>query len=214
MAIVNIYALDDNASLEDGLFDVVTDDYKASIQKFLPFGLAWNIKKGGLMDKLYCAMAYEPSRVERRGRDLIEEMDVRTTQELLEDWERVLGLPGDCSPVVVQTDDDRREAAHAKLANKSSSNEQFFLDLAANLGYPGATIRHEHNPFECGISACGDALQGWQGGWTYTWTLIAGVSTPNDALLQCLLREAAQAHVTLHFEYPGQAAGVFIIESP
>ena len=216
---VDLYALDDNAALDDGLFDVVTDDYKFSILQFLPQGLAWNPTPGGLMDKLFCALSFEPSRVERRGLDLLEEYDPRTTQELLEDWERVLDLPGDCDPPGTQTDDERRAAVLAKLTQQAFSSVPFFLDLASDLGYPSAQIIHEHDPFECGISVCGDALKGDEGHWTYTWTLITGATSANDAILQCLVREAAQAHVVVHFVYPGQTyPGVvpadFIIENP
>lgn len=219
MATVDLYALGYSGSIDDSPFDVVTSDYKYSLWQFLLQGLAWKPKPGGLMDKLFCALSYEPSRVERRALDLLEEYDPATMQELLEDWERVLNLPGDCVEPSTQTEDDRREAILAKLTQSSASSEPFFLQLASDLGYASASIVHEHNPFECGVSACGDPLQHDEGGWTYTWTLIAGDTTPNDGILQCLIREVAQAHVTVHFVYPGQtypgeSPADFIIESP
>lgn len=214
MATVALYALDESATIDDALFDVTDKDYKPTVLSLLPFGLAWNPTPNGLMDKLLCALAKMPSRVEKRGLTLIEEMDVRTTEELLDDWERVLGLPGDCDEDPPTTLEDRREAAHAKLTGRDEINEGFFLNLAEDLGYPGATIRPEHNPFQMGVSVMGDSFYSDGGHWTYTFTLILANSTPNDGQLQCLVREYAQAHEIVHFEYPGQAAGVYIIEGP
>ncbi len=213
MATVELFALDESATIDDALFDVTTEDYKPTVIQVLPDGLAWKPTPSGKMDKLFCAWSKEPSRVEKRGADLIEEMDVRTTEELLPDWERNLGLPGSCTNPPT-TLDDRREAAHAKLTGRDIRNEQFFLDLAADLGYPNASIRREHNPFQMGVSDMGDAFYSDGGHWTYTWTLILLTSTDNDGALQCQMRENAQAHEVVHFEYPGQAAGVFIIENP
>lgn len=214
MPVVDIFAEDYSGTIDATTFDVVSDDYKRVVPQFLPLGLAWKVKPGGTMDKLHCALAKEPSRVEFRGLNVLEEFDPRTSQELLEDWERVLGLPDPCDDDPSTVLADRQEAAHAKLTARDEVNESFFIELADDLGYPGATIRQEHAPFECGISDCGDALQGWQGHWTYTWTLILLNSTDNDKTLQCLVRLYAQAHIIVHFEYPGQAAGVFIIEAP
>jgi len=214
MAAVELFTLDESAAIDDALFDVTTEDYKPTVAQLLPLGLAWKVKPGGFMEKLLCALSKEPSRVEKRGLDLIEEMDVRTTEELIDDWERVLGLPGDCDPNPPTLLEDRQEAAHAKLTSRDEINAGFFITLAANLGYPGATIRTEYDPFQMGVSAMGDAFFSDGGHWTYTWTLILLNSTDNDAILQCLVRESAQAHVIVHFEYPGQGVGVFIIENP
>jgi uncharacterized protein YmfQ (DUF2313 family) len=206
----DLFGLEDSASLDDGIFDVVTKDYAHTILQFYPNGRAWIIKLKGVFDNLLCAWSFEPSRVERRGRDLISESDPLKTQELLEDWERVLGLPGDCEEPP-STLEGRQSAVHAKLTQKSFSSITFFLRLADRLGYPFAIIRNEHKPFQCGISVCGDALQGHHGHWTYTWTLITNDTTENDATLRCLVREAAQAHAIVHFEFPGQET---IVEAP
>jgi uncharacterized protein YmfQ (DUF2313 family) len=202
---VDFQSLDENATEDQGVFDVTTDDYCPTWPQLLPRGFAWKPKPGGIMDRLFCALAQEASRIERRGRDLIEEMDPRTTQELLEDWERVLALPGPCVENPPTTVEGRRAAVHAKLANQQFSSRTFFLELAEDLGYPNATISSLHDPFICGGSVCGDPLQGHHGSWTYAWLFTANDTSENDEQLRCLIRESAQAHVIVHFDFPGQS---------
>jgi uncharacterized protein YmfQ (DUF2313 family) len=203
MPFVDIYGDDYIATLDDGIIDIVTEDYCEVLPKFLPKGRAWKIRPDGMMAKLFCALGYEFSRIERRGRDVLDEADPRTTQELLEDWERVLALPGHCQnpPTTVE---GRQAAIHAKLTQLPPSSEADFLALAETLGYPDAEIRQEHDPFICGTSVCGDALKGHHGHWTYTWTLITNASGDNDSQLMCLMREAEKIHAIIIFEFPGE----------
>lgn len=191
-----------SGSQDDGLFDVIFEDYCTVTRQLSPEGFAWQIKPGGVMAKLLCALGYEASRIERRVSELLEEVDPRTTEELLPDWERNAGLPGKCNTNPPSTLEGRREALHAKLTERVSDSPSFFLALADGLGYPNAEIRREHAPFQCGISACGDALQGHHGHWTYAWTLIANDTTENDDTLRCLVLDYAQLHTVVLFEFP------------
>lgn len=176
-----------------------TEDYCQVLKQLLPQGHAWRLKPDGVFEKLICALGLEFSRVERRMRDLIRESDVRESYELLEDWERLLGLP-DCAETPATTA-ARQAAAHAKLTARSSGNEPFFLAMAARLGYPAAEIRREYDPFLC-TSNCDHSLRGWDGSWGVTWTLVANATGPNDDTLECMVRAYAQAHEIVLFEYP------------
>jgi uncharacterized protein YmfQ (DUF2313 family) len=202
MPAVELYATDEAASSDDGSFDIVTEDYAIVIPQFLPRGPAWNFKIGGIAHKLIRAISLELSRVERRGLELIEEMDPRTCQELLEDWERALGLPALCQGGTSPTSlDKRREAIHAKLTSRPFGNAPFFLDLASKLGYPNAELRYEGDPLTC-IDPCIDSLRGYEGGWLEAWTLVANTSTENDATLTCLVLDYAQAPEIVTVEFP------------
>lgn len=199
---VDMFASDDAATIDDGLFDVTTEDYAFSIEQLLPQGLAWNFKPGGVAKQLFRALGLEFSRIERRVRELIEEADPRTTQELLADWERVAGLPAICEGGDAPTTIEGRQAAlHTKLTARPSGNAPFFLGIAESLGYPDAEIRYEGDPFLC-TDPCTDGLYGHEGGWLYFWTLVANASGDNDATLQCLVRDYAQAHEITAVEFP------------
>jgi uncharacterized protein YmfQ (DUF2313 family) len=93
------------------------------------------------------------SQIDVRAADLLErESDPRSTIELLEDWERVAGLPDPCvaEPLTIEA---RRAALVNKLTTEGGQSRAFFIGVAAALGYT-ITIR-EHSPFMCGISQCG-----------------------------------------------------------
>lgn len=68
---------------------------------------------------------------------LLAESDPRTTALLLEDWERVYGLPEACiqQSGVVQSFSERRAALVAKVTMIGSQSVAFFIALAASIGY-------------------------------------------------------------------------------
>lgn len=78
---------------------------------------------------------------------LIDEADPRTTVAMLADWERVYDLPDRC--VTTELSWDQRRAALVSLATMAGEqSRQFFLDHAAQLGFPGASIT-EIAPASC-----------------------------------------------------------------
>lgn len=68
---------------------------------------------------------------------LLDEADPRTTYALLTDWERVYGLPESCvvAAGIAQTSAERRAALVAKEAMTGGQSRDFFIGLAATLGY-------------------------------------------------------------------------------
>lgn len=71
--------------------------YARVLKALLPPGRVWRTDPDGTVSKLFLAAGDELERVELRARDLLEEADPRTANELLPDYERVLGLPSDGS---------------------------------------------------------------------------------------------------------------------
>lgn len=65
------------------------------------------------------------------------EADPRTTSLMLSDWERVYGLPESCilAAGITQSIAERRAALVAKVSMQGGQGDQFFIDLAAALGY-------------------------------------------------------------------------------
>lgn len=175
-----------------GDVDPEADDYVTVLVQLLPRGVAWDQWDPEDRDPLLRGLAHEAARVELRVWQFLEELDPRTTLELLPDWERVYGLPEKCG-VPPSTIDGRRRALHAKMAAKPQGNIPFFLQLAENLGYPNAEIRGLHNPFTCN-SDCIDALFGWEGGWADAWMMLPNATSETDDTLMCMVRKYAQAH--------------------
>jgi hypothetical protein len=154
---------------------------------------------GNLVGRYLSVIASELERLEIKSWQLLNESDPGVAIDLLPDWERVLGLPGNCV-TVSQNITERQRAAHAKLFDEyKTSNEQFYIDYAATLGF---TITIDETPAIaeptisgvaiCGRNRCGS---GFGGNSVMEITITAG--TGNLAYLQCIFGEIKQAHVII-----------------
>lgn len=198
---VTIYALDESATIDEGFFDIAADDYVATVVQLLPEGKWWNWKPGGVFERLIGAVSYEAARIERRVRDLIEETDPRTADEMLVDWERNYNIQGQCEEDQPTTLEGRRLRLHGKVSAKiGETGEAFFLAMAARLGYPDAEIVRSADPFLC-TSECTHALYGFEGGWLFHWTLVANDTTENDGVLQCLVLQHKKQRDYVSFDF-------------
>ena len=131
---------------------------------------------------------------------------------MLYDWERVAGLPSACMAGVAQTTAERRAALHAKLTRLGGQSRQFFIDLAAALGY-SVTIS-EFRPYTVS-SAVNMPLNSEL--WRFVWQVNAPLNTirsfdmssaVNDPLrswgnqlLECGISQLKPAHTKVLFAY-------------
>ncbi|MDR1276373.1 MAG: DUF2313 domain-containing protein [Candidatus Accumulibacter sp.] len=190
--------------------------YRVSLQALLPQGLAWPRQPDAVLTRLLAAFAEEFARVDTRAKGLIAEAIPSTTTELLADWERVVGLPDECSTEVDTTLEERRRTLVAMLTRPVGATRDFWISQAVLQGY-SITI-DEFRPFVAGLSRCGHQLWGgaavrhvWRvrvHGVRYT-PFRAGVSRCGERLgkisfangLECRMRKYKQAHTTLIFDY-------------
>ncbi len=139
--------------------------YAGQLARLLPKGAAWTFPADGAFAGLLLALAEEFARIDARGVDLIEEADPRTAQELLDDWERVAGLPDACTGAPDSTS-ERQAALHQKLTSTGGQSRAYFIELAAKLGY---TIEiDEHAPCAVGMP-CDVPVYGED--WIFAWTV-------------------------------------------
>lgn len=193
MPVVDISGAGDSYAFEGTFLDISDEAYKRVLQDLLPYGPAWTREPDRILTRLLCGLSREPSRTEFQARRLIEEADPRTTQELIDDWERFVGLPGDCENPPTDLE-ERRQAVVAKLRQRVSPTPAYFQSLAEGLGYTGVVVtRNEQNPFTA-ISNCNDSLRG--GPWSYTWSIQTNESTDLDDTLRCLVALVAPQHGT------------------
>lgn len=197
---------------------LTTAAYLAQLQALLPPGAAWSRAPEATLTKLLAAIADSLARVDARAAALLDEIDPRTTRELLPDWERVTGLPDPCSAGVVTTLQERRAAVVAKLTATGGASAAYFRGLAEAMGYTVEIDRFR--PFVTGISRCGDRLNGGASV-RHTWRVRVigprytpfrcGVSQCGDSLgkitragdLECKLQRLKPAHTTLVVSYSG-----------
>lgn len=188
-------------------------EYRDQLIALQPPGLALPRGLESTWAKLLHAIADELARAEVRAGQLRDETDIRTTSELLADWERVAGLPDPCV-AATQTLAERREALVQRLVNLGGQSRQFFIDLAARLGYT-VTIA-EPKPFRVNVNAAGDPLYADE--WSFVWQVQApagivrdfrvnenavgdALRSWGDELLECVVGRLKPAHTLVQFSY-------------
>lgn len=192
--------------------------YRTQLQALLPPGQAFPRDPAATLSKLLEAFAAEFARIDLRADQLLDESDPRGALELLEDWERVCGLPDSCSAALATTLQERRAAVVALLTAQGGSSRAYFVALASSMGY--AVEIDEFRPFIAGINRCGDQLTGGHSV-RYQWRVRvtgprftpfrAGASQCGDLLgkiaraddLECKLKRLKPAHTNLIVSYEG-----------
>lgn len=129
-------------------------DYLEQLQALMPRGDALTRELGTDLSNLLLSLADEFARVDARAEKLLEEIDPRTTTELIAEWERVTGLP-DCAPIGPTLGARRSDVVH-RLTLIGILTPQFLEDQLLALGFT-ATIR-EFECFEVGFSQVGEEL--------------------------------------------------------
>ncbi|HEY1035537.1 MAG TPA: putative phage tail protein [Pseudoxanthomonas sp.] len=199
--------------------------YREHLKALLPPGLAFPRERGTTLDDLLDAMAQELARIDARADRLTVEANPSTTAEMLADWERVAGLPDNCSGMLPETLQGRRADLVSKLSSTGGQSRAYFIALAAALGF--VIEIEEFRPFRAGWSNAGDALT--NGDWVYTWRVRgpeetityfrAGVSAAGEPLaywgndaLECRIRKLKPAHTIVLFAYGGSGLALLLGE--
>lgn len=144
------------------------DAYRRQLSQLLPPGPAWNQEPSSNLQRLLGALGESYARVHRRSDDLWRETDPRTTYEMLDRWEAAFGLPDACSVQGSQTILERLQALNAKVFAVGGQSRDFYIALAAVLGYPNATIT-EYQARRHGRARMGELYGGVD--WEQVWQL-------------------------------------------
>lgn len=196
-----------------GVSTASADDYTHQLEQLLPIGPAWPREGDSPTARAFPPVGDTMAAAHGRLNQLIEEADARTTSELLDDFERVVGLPDPCLDPPTSTAERRRRVVQ-RLTYQGGQSAAFFIGVLTALGYPGATVT-EYRPFRAN-SKCNAPLN--QGGWRYGWTVHVPDSVNvkpmtctgrcNDPLaswgnpgLECLLAVHKPAHTRLFVGY-------------
>lgn len=193
-------------------------EYSKMFLSLFPRGRAWSREADSVLNSLADAHAEELVRIDERSADLLKERDVRKTLELLDDYERDLGLPDECTEEA-GTIQMRRLVAYAKYISEGGLNKQTYIDLADDIGFE-ITI-DEFTPCWSGIACSGDPIGDqsnifyWQinvyvtpESWVY---FTSGASVCGDQLIYvagtaeflCVLNKYKPAHTIIIWNYFG-----------
>lgn len=187
-------------------------DFQQAMLRLLPRGRVWRRDPGSTLSALFLALAPTYVRNMASAAQVLIDASPATTQNLLAEWEASLGLPDACTaanPSVEQ----RQAAVRAKWGARGSLTIDYFVALAANLGF--AITITEFTPFAvdqpCDGSLC-------EPQWSYVWQVNApevvtfwfsadesGVDDPLEVYdageLVCRIRADAPAETIVFFTF-------------
>ncbi|WP_392441010.1 YmfQ family protein [Edwardsiella piscicida] len=190
------------------------DDYAGALGALLPSGKAWPRVSKTVHAAVLRALGRAFQRSDYDAVNLVSGAFPPTATSMLPEWESTLGLPDDCVIGEVDSVSDRQRMVVAKLISTGGLNRDYYIHIAATLGYI-ITIT-QFRPSMCGMSACGDALNGDE--WPFVWRInapettikyaLSGASYCGDPLaswgnkqLECALTKIAPSHLHLIFSY-------------
>jgi uncharacterized protein YmfQ (DUF2313 family) len=208
-----------------------TEKYKKLLINLLPQGKLWEPGEQPTFDDFLLSIAEELCRAETRVWDLLREADPRQTDEMVDDWERLLGLPDPCIGEITDLQ-ERRDKILQELTNIGGLSETYYEFVATQLGFPTTDVFDNKN-FRAGFSVAGDPLTNYfnrvfeagdtagtplrEIGWRFYFTVdlpitaaevfeagdVAG--TPlrefTNPIMECTIRKLKPAHSAVFFRF-------------
>ena len=194
------------------------DAYRDQLHALLPSGRAWPEEPDTTLDAFIRAIASQMSATDRSATNLLTEILPSATFQLLPDWERVAGLPDDCS---VATSDvtTRRASLLAVLVTQATLHANDFIATAARFGVTITVDELDQTRATTYAAAQTPPLDVTNGKWRFIWWInIPGSADDrywrvngrvNEKLrtftrnteLECRLQAIAPAHTVLVVGY-------------
>lgn len=173
--------------------------YRDALLRLLPPGPAITKAIASNVYKLMEGIGVEPARVHQRVLDLLREAIPTTADELLGEWEALVGLPDACAPATTLA--ERRALVGARLVGLGGHAPGDYEAVAeALLGDTLVSIEGEHFlPFTC-VSTCTDAL--YQDEWANVvrWNVTRTVDEEFPRL-ECEFNRRKRAHALFLYEW-------------
>ncbi|MWP61037.1 YmfQ family protein [Gilliamella sp. Pas-s25] len=189
----------------------IEKQYQRMVGNLLPYGPAWD-----KTEPILLSLALTLSKTHLRVDDLMREIDPRTTNELIDRYEQICGLPDSCYSEESQTLTTRRNRLDSKLNLAGGINKDFYLQTLAINGYPDATITNYNNDVFTCESSCEDYLYDEE--WRYYWvvnipagrhiTEMTCEDSCNSYLrkwgnkqIECIIEKLCASHTYVIFKY-------------
>jgi len=188
--------------------------YLKMLKALLPPGKAWPKNMNTLMHEFFIPFALELRRVDDKVNKLFCESLPEQANELIDEWEKEVGLPNDCYTVIPAKLKDRRDLVIRILTEDGGQNTQDYIDLVKLIcGDTSVVVIVENGlvPFQVddnaqigadgfANNAVGRPLQG--SGVRNFWTIdISNHDVTCETLIECLIqdRKPAQTVVDVTF---------------
>ena len=185
----------------------------------LPPGPIWRFDPASRLALFLLGAGTELARVHNKIASLVDEMDPRTTDDLLTDWERVAGLPEHCDPSPPSDVATRRQLLVAKLKAVGGQTPAYYKTIADAATGQNCTVADYStaSTFVAG-SPAGSAV--YSPALVFWWTVSIPNTDPENfqagsgagsplsvypagvASLACMLDAFKPAHTKFYFIYP------------
>ena len=180
--------------------------YLEQLKALIPPGRAWSRERGTTLGAFLESAAHELAEIDGEAVALLFDIRPATTTELLPDWERVAGLPDNCSSLA-STLVERRASLLTKIVTRLNLNPSTFEEIGLSFGV--VLTVEEHDQSRAGTST---ALNTGGGRWRHVWWVTvpssadirafdmnSDVNTPllnidRNTELECRLQKASPAH--------------------
>jgi uncharacterized protein YmfQ (DUF2313 family) len=133
---------------------MTADDFLAQMQALLPPGKAWSRESASIITKALEGFAPEFARVQTRADQALVEANPLTADEMLDEWEYLLGLPDPCAEAPTTTA-ARQAAIAAKLIARIGHNNADYEAIAEAFGHAGTEVISR--PYPCFAAGSGYA---------------------------------------------------------
>lgn len=192
--------------------DQVLDELRA----LLPGGWAWPDGPDSGIAALLAPHANALSRLEGAADALLEQTDPRAADELLPDYERVLGPDPAGRYAVWRALDERRRIAYQRWTGIGGQSIAFFVALAASLGVAISIAERQRS--QCGRARCGQVLAPSPAQFVWIVTLPTArvvnarcgaaragqsIGAFTASLIEGVIRWAQPSHTIVVFSYTG-----------
>ena len=163
------------------------DRYKQALISLRPRGKIWEIKPGSTSDKETTLWSEFFAAAHEKIAGLMDEADIRTTEDCLFEWEELYGLEH------TGTYEDRLAALNAKAA-KGRQDITFYKDICK---IQGCTVDiEEHTPFMVGLSECGGEDELGDEDIVFYWAIVVKKADSDAAIenMKRIITRLCQSH--------------------
>lgn len=174
-------------------------DYTEQLAALLPPGRIWTARPDSTLRRILSAVASMCMRIHTTAASLQFELFAPSTLNLLPEWERLLGLPDECTPLEGLTLQERRALVVERLTIQPRPTLQYLQELAHALGY--SAVATETGEFQVTVTVATGRVTYFRAGESRVGDLLGKFDQATD--LECLLRERKPAHIELIFSYTG-----------
>lgn len=196
---------------EDAVTAEDIEQFLAAYQELLPPGPIWETESDNDLYLLMEALSVEASRVYEQTNTMVRELRPFSTEQLVPEWEEVLGLPDLCDPPP-STLEARQAAISARFLARGGQSANYYIgllkavfnvDATIDQNWPWGTPSHTGDGTSGSGSVCGDSISSLSTGLTFR-VNVPGSQVGSQEIadrLECLIRRVKPEHTNVVFNY-------------